>query len=177
MTVVLRTGAEPGTLLPAIRAQITDLDPEVPLLGIEPVTARVHRSIASERSITRLLTLAALVALGLAAVGLFGVLSYAVARRTRELGIRVALGAEPAGVQRMILWQGVLLVAAGLAPGLLAAMVGSRLLQRWLFNVPRLDPMAYGGAVAVLLGAGLLASWLPARRATRVDPADALRAE
>ena len=177
MSLVVRTEAELAALLPAVRRYVAELDPEVPVLGAEPMVDRIRQSIAAEQSMTTLLTLTALLALGLAGVGLFGVLSYTVTRRTAELGIRVALGAAPTGVRRMVLTQGLGLVAAGLVPGLLIAAVGSRLLEGWLFNVPRLDPWTYGAAAAVLLAVGALASWLPAARATRVDPADALRAE
>jgi predicted permease len=177
MTLVVRTAGDPTTLVSGIRRHVAALDPDVPVLGVESVSERVRRSIAAERSVTTLLSLSALLALGLAAVGLFGVLSYAVSRRTRELGIRVALGAGPGGVRRRVLMQGASLVIAGLVPGLLLAMAGSRLLEGWLFNVPRLDPVAYGAAAAVLLAVGLAAAWLPAARATRVDPAEALRAD
>lgn len=177
MTVLVRSGGDPTRLVPAIRRQIAELDPEVPVLGSGPVEERVRQSIASERSVTTLLTLAAGLALVLAAVGLFGVLSYAVSRRTRELGIRVALGAEPRGVRRMVLGQGLALVVAGLVPGLGLAVLGARLLEGWLFGVPRFDPLAFAATAAVLLGVGLVASWLPAARATAVDPTRALRSD
>jgi ABC-type antimicrobial peptide transport system permease subunit len=116
-------------------------------------------------------------ALGLAAVGLYGVKAYSVARRTREIGIRMALGARRSAVQNMILREGAAMLAAGLVLGLLLALATGRILSSILYGVGALDPIAFTIAPIVLAAAGLLATWLPARRATRISPMAALRTE
>jgi putative ABC transport system permease protein len=122
-------------------------------------------------------TLFGLVALSLAAVGLYGVLAFAVARRTSEIGIRLALGAKQADVRRMVVRQGMVIVVGGLALGVGAALATSRILGSLLFGVSPRDPVTYATVVGVLLAVALLACWIPARRASGVDPAEALRSE
>ena len=124
-----------------------------------------------------LLALFAGVALALAMVGVFGVMSYFVTQRTREIGIRIALGASRAEVMRLVIRQGLMLTAAGVALGLAAGAVGSQVIRNLLFGVSALDPIAFGGAALLFAVVSFAASYLPARRATRVDPMIALRAE
>jgi putative ABC transport system permease protein len=176
MTVVARSsGPRPLSLVDAIRRETAALDPAVPVLDPGTVADRVRESIATERSIATLLGLTAVLALALAAVGLFGLLSYAVARRTRELGIRLALGATPGRVRRDVLGQGVGLAVLGVVPGVALSLLGARLLERWLFGVPATDPVSYLLAALTLVAVAGLASWAPAARATRVEPARSLR--
>jgi putative ABC transport system permease protein len=124
-----------------------------------------------------LLSIFAGVALALAAIGIFGVISYGVAQRTREIGVRVALGADPASVLRIVVGGALGLAGLGVGIGLLGALAGTRVLSGLLFGVTATDPATYAGVAVLLLGVAALASWLPARAATRVDPAIALRAE
>jgi putative ABC transport system permease protein len=137
----------------------------------------VAGAVAEPRFRTLLLGAFALVALLLAAVGIFGVVSYAVGQRTRELGIRMAIGARGADVVRLVLRGELAPVAVGLALGAVGAWAGTRVLASLLYGVSAQDPLAFAGALGVLAGAALLASWLPARRATRIDPVLALRSE
>jgi putative ABC transport system permease protein len=131
--------------------------------------------VARERFSTLLLALFAGAALLLAAVGLYGVMAYLVAQRTPEVGIRIALGGRPVDVLRLVVRQGVGIAAAGLAAGLLGALALSRPLARLLYEVPPTDPPTYAGIALLLLLVALAASYVPARRATRIDPIDALR--
>jgi ABC-type antimicrobial peptide transport system permease subunit len=125
----------------------------------------------------RLIGAFALVALITAALGVFGVLSFVVAQRTRELGIRIALGAAPTDVRRLVVGYGARLAVVGLAIGLVGSFALTRLIATMLFGVTPTDPVTFGTVSALLLGIGLVASWLPARRATRIDPISALRAD
>jgi len=124
-----------------------------------------------------LLGLFALLAIVLASVGLYGVLSYSVARRRREMGIRMALGAGSAAVRNMVVRHGLVLCGIGVAVGTLAALAGGHLIRSQLFGVEAWDPLTYGTVALLLLAVGTAAAWLPARRATRVDPVEALRVE
>ncbi|HEX4440746.1 MAG TPA: ABC transporter permease [Thermoanaerobaculia bacterium] len=175
--LVVRTSGDPAALAPAVRAHVRALDATLPIEDIAPMTRTVYDSAAQPRFRTTLLGLFGGAALLLAALGIYGVVSYGVGRRTRELGIRVALGAQRGDVLRMILGEGLLLSAIGLAAGLAGAVVLTRYLASLLFEVGRLDPATYAAVAAVLLAVSLLAGLLPARRATRVDPVTALRQE
>jgi ABC-type antimicrobial peptide transport system permease subunit len=124
-----------------------------------------------------LLSLFAAVALALAALGIYGVMAYSVEQRAREIGIRMALGADGGRVQRMVVGGGLRLAALGVAMGVLAALLGTRVLASLVYNVSTTDPLTIAATGALLIASALLASWVPARRATRVDPATALRAE
>jgi putative ABC transport system permease protein len=124
-----------------------------------------------------LLALFAATALSLAAVGIYGVMSLAVAARTRELGIRIALGAGERGVMRLVVSEGMMLVAAGAAIGVGGALIGTRLLRTMLFDLSPADPATYASIIALVAATAIAASWLPARRAARIDPVEALRAE
>jgi putative ABC transport system permease protein len=169
--------SNPEQLIPAIRRILRDLDPAVPVYGVARLDDLLATSFADRLFVMRLLTAFSLIALLLAAVGLYGVVSYTVAQRTRELGLRVALGARPADILRLVFGQGLGTVAIGLGVGLGAAMGLTRFLETMLFNVRATDPVALGAAVITLALVALVAHWFPARRALRVDPAIALRQE
>jgi predicted permease len=173
----LRTTADPGTLLPAVRRKVREIDDTLPILNAAALTDLVDQSIAQERMIARVSAFFGLLALTLAAIGLYGVLSYSIGRRTREIGIRMALGAAGRRVQRGVLGETMTLVAVGLAIGVPAALACSRLVRSALFGLEAFDPESLGVAILVILAVGLLAGYLPARRAARVDPLVALRWE
>jgi predicted permease len=173
--IVVRTAGDPLTLVSSIRAEVRALDPNLPVAELNPMTELVSTSMARPRFYTSLLTLFAAVALALAAIGIFGVLSYTVAQRSREISIRMALGAPSAGVVRMIVGRAMLLAVAGLGVGLLCAVGLGRLLRSQLFGVSVVDPVTLVAVVGVLAASAVVASWLPARRAASVDPASALR--
>jgi putative ABC transport system permease protein len=177
MSVVVRTATPPMSLGDAVREQVREIDPALPVSKIQPLDEIVARSISQPRFYLLLLTAFAAVALVLAAVGIFGVLSYAVAQRTREIGIRMALGAQEGSVLRMVVGQAMVLVVSGIVIGVVLALVLSRGLTTMLFSVTATDPATFV-SVGVILGAvALVASYIPARRATRVDPIVALRSE
>jgi putative ABC transport system permease protein len=177
MSFALRTAGDPAALAPAVRRAVADLDPTVPVADLETMERRVSSVMAKPRVNLTLLGIFAAVALLLASVGIYGVVAYAVAQRTRELGIRVALGASGRDVLRLVLRQGMTPVVVGLVLGLAVALLSTRVLTSILYGVRPTDPLTLA-AVTILLGAiGFVASWLPARRAMRVDPMIALRAE
>jgi putative ABC transport system permease protein len=175
--VVLRTAGDPAHLSGVVRAEVRALDPGLPIESVQPMTEMVADSVAQPRFRTTLLSLFGVVALLLALVGTYGVLSYSVGSRTREVGIRVALGAERGDVLRLVVAEGLSLTGVGLAAGILGAVLLTRFLSTLLFDVGRFDPATYAAVAAALIVAGLLACWVPARRATRVDPVRALRSE
>jgi putative ABC transport system permease protein len=176
-SVLVRVNGDPAAFAGTLRGVVRELDPTVPLSGVEPLAETLSHSIAERRFTMLLLGVFAAVALLLAMVGVHGVLSYTVAQRTREIGIRMALGADRQSVRGLVLGQGARLVAAGLAVGLAGAIGVSQLLSSLLYGVHPNDPVTLT-LVAVGLGAvALVASWMPARRASRVDPVVALRAE
>ena len=175
--VAVRTPGDPGSLASALRDEVRALDPSMPLAGIQPMDRYVYDSVAEPRFRTMLLGLFAAAALALAAIGLYGVVSYNAARRTREVGIRLALGAGRADVLRLVMREGLVLSGLGLAAGIAGAAFLTRFLSGLLFGVSRLDPLIYAAVALCLLAAGLLASVVPARRAARVDPIVALRYE
>ncbi len=177
MTIAMRTSADPLALTGAIRAGVNAMDPNLPISEFTTVEEILSESVAQPRFYTMLLTLFAAVALILAAIGIFGVMSYAVAQRTREIGIRIALGAEESSVLMLVVSRALGLAAGGVALGLLGAFLLSRLLESLLFGVTATDLPTYSLVAVLLLGVAALASYLPARRATRVDPNVALRAE
>lgn len=175
VALVVRAASDPGVLVPAARAELRALDPELPLYDVRTLEAFVAEATAPGRLALALTGLFAAAAVLLAAVGLYGVVSYAVGRRARELGIRAALGARPRDLLRSVLAGGLRVVAPGILLGLLAAAAGTRALSGLLFGVSPLDIPTYA-AVAALLGAVALAAvWIPARRAARADPAATLR--
>jgi putative ABC transport system permease protein len=175
LRIVVRSADDPVALAPTIRAEIRRVDPNLALTDFTPLDQLIDLSVARPRFYTALLTLLAGVALMLAATGIFGVMSYAVAQRSREISIRMALGARTDQVLRMIVGQAVVLAGAGAVIGVAGALILARLIQSQLFGVGILDPLTLGGVLAVLIGSAAAASLLPARRAARLDPANALR--
>ncbi len=175
MTLVVRAGTDPGALVDPVRRMVRALAPAQPVTPLRPLPELVADSAARARFTLVLLAFFAAATLLLAGVGLYGLLAYAVGRRTREIGVRVALGASAAGVRALVVRQGLLLVAGGVALGAVLALWGGRFLQTLLFQVEPRDPLVLGAVALLLLGVALFAAWVPALRATRVDPAEALR--
>jgi predicted permease len=176
-SVLVRTAGDAASLVAPLRRIVRELDPALPLFGVEPLRDTVADSMGSRRFTMLLLVSFAALALVLAVVGVHGVLSYAVAQRRREIGVRVALGADARAVRALVLGQGMRLTALGLGIGLVGGLATSRLLAALLFGVGAADPPTFGAVALVLGGVALAATWLPARRASRVDPMAALRAE
>jgi predicted permease len=177
MDVVLRTAVEPMTLLRPVQGVVGRLDPELPVARLQTLDAIVARSVSEPRFYTLLLAAFAAMAVSLAALGIFGVMSYAVTQRSREIGVRVALGAHPRDVMGMVLGHALRLTVAGVAGGLLAALACSKVIASLLFELSPTDPPTLAGVGLALTAVALLASYLPARRATKVDPLTALRSE
>jgi putative ABC transport system permease protein len=177
MTIVLRGSIDPETLAGPARDVLRRLDPGLAMYDVRSMTDRLNESMWARRAYSWLLSAFAIVALVLAAAGIYGVISYAVSRRTHEIGIRMALGARPDQVLRSILASGMMLVAAGVATGLAATLFAARLLETLLFGVSPRDALIYVSMVVGVSGVCLLANFVPARRAAAVDPMRALRAE
>ena len=175
VAIRLKDGRDPLLLASALREQVRSLDPEMPVTEIQPFTQTVSDSVAEPRFRTTLLALFGATALLLAVIGIYGVISYTVGRRTREVGIRMTLGASATDVMRLVLRQGIGLTAAGLAVGVAGALLLTRSLSTLLFEVSPLDVPTWTAVAAVLIAAGLAACWIPARRAMRLDPVRALR--
>jgi predicted permease len=160
-----------------LRRAVWSVNPSLPLAGVETMQSVYDKSLARTSFTLLLLAIAGGMALLLGIVGIYGVISYSVSRRTREIGIRLALGAPLQDVTRMFLRHGLVLSSIGAATGLAAALLLTRLMKSLLFGVTAGDPLTYGAMASILVAAALLASYLPARKATTVDPMDALRAE
>jgi predicted permease len=175
--LVVRTMGDPMSMASSIRAQVRDLDPDVPVANIRPMTAVIAQALATPRLTGFLLGTFAAIALTLAAVGIYGMLSYLVSRRTHEIGIRLAMGANRSRVLRMVLQQAVTLAGAGIAAGIVAALLLTQLMQSLLYEVRPADPLTFMAVAAALVVVALLAGALPAWRATRVSPLIALRTE
>ena len=177
INLVLRTRNEPTALLAAVRAVVNDLDRNVPLFDVETMDAQLARQVASQRFNATLLTAFALFALLLAGLGIYGVMAYGVGQRTHEIGVRMALGAAPPNILKMLLGRGLALAGTGIALGLAGSLILTRFLRSLLFGVQPTDFATFLGVTAVLVGVVILACWLPARRAMQVDPVVALRYE
>jgi putative ABC transport system permease protein len=178
MSLVLRsTVTNPESLAATLREAIKKMDKDQYVAAIQPMTQLVADSVARRRFNTLLTGLFAMVALILAAVGIFGVMNYTVAQRTQEIGLRVALGAETRDVLRLVLGQGMQLIMFGLAVGLAASLALTRVLAGVLYGVTPTDPLTFATVSLLLAGVALLACYIPARRATKVDPLVALRYE
>jgi predicted permease len=174
-SVVVRSTRSTASLAPELRAAVAELDPRLPVIGLRSMDAVIDESIAEPRFLALLLSLFAGLALALAAVGTYGVLSFLVTERRREFGIRLALGAERRRILRLVVRRGMVLLVAGLAIGLAGAAMLGRLAETMLFGVTASDPLTLAGVAVVLLAVGLAACLVPASRATRVDPLTALR--
>jgi len=175
MTLVVRTASDPAGFAPAVRNELRALDREQALFGIATLEELIGGSIALRRFLMLLLLSFAAVALALAAVGIYGVISYAVTQRTHEIGIRLALGAQASDVLRLVVGQVLRLALSGVVIGLVAAFGLTRLIKTLLFGVSARDPLTFIVISMLLTVVALLACWIPARRATKVDPLLALR--
>ena len=177
LAVVARTNGDVATTTRAIQRIIHDMDPTLPTFGVRSMRQTVESSMALLSFTMIVLGVAAAVTLVLGMIGLYGVIAYVVALRTRELGVRIALGAQPMAVARMVTTQGLALCGAGIAVGLVLVIAGGRLVRNLLFEVAPTDPLTLGATILLLGTFALLASWIPARRAARVNPAEALRTD
>jgi len=177
MTFALRAASDPVSLVPAVRRVVQDADPKMPMTNVRTQEVEIDRTINQEILFARLCTAFALLALLIACVGLYGTMAYSVARRTNEIGLRMALGASTAGVGWMVLREVCVLAAIGTAFSVPAALAASRFVQEFLFGVESTDPWTFGAAVVVLTVAALVAGVGPAQRASRINPMTALRAE
>jgi predicted permease len=177
LTLHVRTAMEAQTLLAAVRREVRSLDATLPLYNLRTLAEQKDGSLYTERLAAVLLTLFGLLALLLAVVGIYGVLSYGVTERTREMGIRLAQGAQPRDLLKLVAGQGMLLTLIGLVIGVAASFALTRLIERLLFGVSATDPLVFGVIPLLLASVALLACWIPARRATRMNPLAALRYE
>ena len=178
MTVVLRAASgSPDQLAPALRQVVRSLDPELALSNVGTMESFARNSVAQERLSAVLMGALAALALGLAVLGVYGIMSYSVSLRRQEMGLRLALGAAPGDLYRLVLRRGLLLTGVGLGVGLAGAVAASRALQGLLYEIDRFDPVAFGGMAVALWTTALIASIIPARRAARADPLVALRSE
>jgi ABC-type antimicrobial peptide transport system permease subunit len=177
MTVELRTAGDPLTLVNSVREAVRQVDANLPVADISTQSEQIETRLLQERLFAQACVLFGVLAGALAAIGLFGVMSYNVSRRTNEIGVRMALGAEGVRVVWMILRQTGVLLCIGLAIGLPAAAIAARLVASQLFALSAMDTLSFTLAVGVLLVVGLIAGLVPARRATKVSPIVALRAE
>jgi putative ABC transport system permease protein len=177
LTIVVRTAQRPESVGRAVREIVHRRDPDLPVTGMTSMEDVVSRSVAAPRFYAFLLSIFSAAALALAAIGIYGVLSYAVAARTREIGVRIAIGAQRKDVVGMVLGDATRLAAIGLGAGIVGALFLTRLLSGILFDVRPFDPATYGAVSAILFAAALLAALVPARRASSIDPMAALRQE
>jgi putative ABC transport system permease protein len=177
MNLVVRTASDPSTMVPAIRNQVLSVDKDQPVSDIMTMDQRVARSVASKRFVMSLLGAFSLLALGLAAVGIYGVMAYLVTQRTQEIGVRMALGAQKRDVLKLVVGRGMALAVMGIAIGLVASLALTRLMRSLLFEVTPTDWLTFVITSLVLLTVALLACYIPARRAAKVDPLVALRYE
>jgi ABC-type antimicrobial peptide transport system permease subunit len=177
LTVKVRPGQDEAALTPAIRDEVSRLNGQVPVIRVRTMDDVVAAAMGGESITLVLLGIAAGMALFLGSIGLFGVISYVVSQRTREIGVRIALGAEQGEVSGMVLKQGLAVAGAGVVLGLAAAFGLTRVMGSILYEVSTTDPLTFAVAPILLLGVSALATWLPARRASRVDPVKSLREE
>jgi putative ABC transport system permease protein len=177
MTFVVQTSMDPATAIPALKARIWELDPTLPLYSTATLDSLVWQSHAPRRFVMQIVTSLSTLAFVLAALGIYGTLSFSTTQRTREIGVRIAIGGSRDSIMRMVIREGMRLVAIGVVIGLAAALVLSRGIATLLYGVSPTDPMTLGGTTVLLLAVALLACYLPARRATKIDPLAALRAQ
>jgi ABC-type antimicrobial peptide transport system permease subunit len=177
MSLVVRTKGDPSSLIPAARAAMAELDSQQPIFDVEPVEDLLASSLSPRRFTLILMVLFGLIALVLAAVGIYGVMAYTVAQRTQEIGIRMALGARPLVVLGMVLKDGMALVGVGLVVGVIGALALGRVVASLLYGTSTTDAPTFAVIAAALALVALAALVIPARRATRIDPISALRSE
>lgn len=177
MNVVVRTATAPSQLINAIKAEVRALDSTQPVRNITTMEQLLARSLAPERFAMTLLGVLAVIALLLAATGIYGLMTFIVNQRTHEIGVRMALGAQISDILKLVIGQGLRLVALGVAVGLIASLGLTRLIAKLLFSVSATDPLTFAASIGLLMAIAALACWLPARRATKVDPISALRNE
>jgi predicted permease len=175
--LLVRTYAKPETLIGAIRAEFRNIDPNLPVTDVKTLTEHMSLSLFPARAFASLLSAFGLLALTLAAIGIFGVMSYAVSQRTREIGVRMALGAGAKDIFKLVIGRGLSLTLIGVGVGLALALVGTRFLSSLLYNVSAVDPLAFVGVTLLLVAVAFLACYFPARRAMKTDPIVALRHE
>jgi ABC-type antimicrobial peptide transport system permease subunit len=173
----MRTGIDPGSLAGPIREAVWSVDAGQPVDAIQTVKRAQYENDATGFALITLFVTFAVFALAMAGLGIYGVTSYSVSQRRIEIGLRMALGAEAGSVRRMVVWQGARLLFAGIGLGLAAAFVLSRLLSNLVFGVSTHDPVTFVGVPVILVGVAVLANFVPARRAIRLDPATTLRGE
>jgi putative ABC transport system permease protein len=174
LTFVIRTAADPASLMPQIRSAVTALDKDVPVADLATLESWVTGAMAQTRFLLALTGAFAGLALVLAAIGLYGVVSFSVRQRTREIGVRVALGASDRDVRRLILGHAMVVAGVGIVFGLVASVALTRVVTSYLVGVSPTDPVTFAGVPLLLLGIAALASYLPARRAATIDPVKAL---
>jgi len=177
MTLVVRTSANPANLTHSVGDAVRSVDKEQSIVTAAPMTHYIEVSVEPQRFSAYLLSLLGLLALLLAAIGTYGVMAYNVAQRTHEIGVRMALGANPGDVLRLMIGRGAKLASVGIGIGIVGALLLTRLIASQLFGVSSRDPLTFGAVAILLLGVALLACWIPARRAMKVDPMVALRYE
>ena len=177
MTFVIRTVLPPLAIAGAVRRVVAQTDRAIPVAELETEEQQIAESIGTERLFAAFVSAFGGVAALLAAIGLYGVMAYAVARRTVDIGIRLALGARRSTVQWMVLRQSLWMVALGLAIGIPAALALTRFVQNSLYEIQPTDPISFAAAAILITAVGAVAAWIPARRAARVDPIQALRNE
>jgi predicted lysophospholipase L1 biosynthesis ABC-type transport system permease subunit len=177
MTFIVRASGNPTAITPSARSAVASVDAGLPLASVRPMSEIVSEASGQPRFTTLVMSFFAIIAIFLAALGLYGILAYSVEQRVREIGVRVALGANKREIFRLIIGNGMRLALVGVAVGVPSALALTRLMKGMLLGVTSADPLTYIAVVGMLLISALLASYLPARRATRVDPIVALRAE
>jgi putative ABC transport system permease protein len=177
LRIVMRTAVPPTSLTDPVRRVVKEVDRDLPLFDIRPLEEYVTAAVGPQRFYATLIAIFAVVALALAAVGLYGVIAYAVSQRTHELGVRVALGATGERIAAMVVGQGLTLAFTGVVVGVVAAILLTRVLGSLLFGISAIDPVTFGAVLGLLIGVAGVASYVPARRAARVDPLIAMRGE
>jgi putative ABC transport system permease protein len=177
MTLTVRTASDPQSFAAAVERQVHQIDKDEPVSDVRTMEAWVSRSLAQSRFNSMVLAVFAGLALLLAAIGIYGVMSYAVSQRTSEIGIRLAIGADEWMILKLIVGNGIRLAAIGLGTGIALALVLTHTLTSLLFGTTPTDPLTFAAVIAVLAGVALLATYLPARRASRIAPVEALRSQ
>ena len=177
MTLHVSTSSDPLSLINQIRAEVKALDPDLPLTDVKTMQEHMRLPLAPAKLLAAVSSSFGVLALILAAMGLYGVMAYVVGSRTREIGIRIALGAQTTGILRLVIGQGLRLAFTGIVLGLLIAVALTRVLESVLYGVAPTDVVTFIGVVLLLIAVALLACYVPARRATKVDPLVALRYE